>query len=128
MCSPDYGTFVQRVNTFRDEVKSFLEHFKHVILLPLSWWLTVSHFILSPTWTLMVSTPIFAPTVYLINGIVSDSTAQNLHRILRTSSQKEVPLAAFHLGNNGCAVPTGHQDTNPHQYHCGSIQGRGSNR
>ncbi|KAF8501722.1 hypothetical protein F5888DRAFT_1632550 [Russula emetica] len=41
------------VNTFRNEVKSFLEHFKHVILLPLSWWLTVSHFILSLTWTLM---------------------------------------------------------------------------
>jgi len=42
-----------REKSFREEVKSFLEHFKHVILLPLSWWLTVSHFILSLTWTLM---------------------------------------------------------------------------
>jgi hypothetical protein len=56
-------SFLNIMPTFRDEVKSFLEHFKHVILLPLSWWLTVSHFILYLTWTLMVSTPISAPRV-----------------------------------------------------------------
>ncbi|KAI0279752.1 hypothetical protein BGY98DRAFT_403952 [Russula aff. rugulosa BPL654] len=42
-----------RENTLHDEIKSFLEHFKHVILLPLSWWLTLSHFILYLIWTLM---------------------------------------------------------------------------
>jgi hypothetical protein len=51
-CSPDYGTFIQ---SFRDEVKLFLEHFKHVFLLPLSWWLTITHFIMSLIWALMVT-------------------------------------------------------------------------
>jgi len=69
VCSPDYGTFIQRAHTFREDVKKFLEHVKHVILIPLSWWLTVWHFIMSLTWKLMVSARILSPRGLLINKI-----------------------------------------------------------
>jgi len=42
-----------RKNTFVDDVKTFLEHFKHVVILPLSWWLTIWQFVFFLTWTLM---------------------------------------------------------------------------
>lgn len=63
---PDY---TQGANTLRDEVKTFLEHLKHTILLPLSWWLTLSHFILSLTWKLWVSARIISPRGLLTNRI-----------------------------------------------------------
>ena len=67
ICSSDYGTFIQ--STFREEVKIFLEHFKHVILLPLSWWLTIWHFIAALTWQLLVSARILSPRGLVINRI-----------------------------------------------------------
>ncbi|KAH9986254.1 hypothetical protein BJV77DRAFT_1081220 [Russula vinacea] len=43
----------QSATTFRDELKEFLEHVKHVVLIPLSWWLTIWHFIMSLTWAFL---------------------------------------------------------------------------
>jgi hypothetical protein len=38
---------------FEDELKTFLVHIKHVILLPLSWWLTLWNFVFALSWALL---------------------------------------------------------------------------
>ena len=69
ICSPDYETFIQRGKNFAEDLKTFLEHFKHVVILPLSWWLTIWHFVFVLTWALMVSAQMLSPGGMLIGTI-----------------------------------------------------------
>jgi hypothetical protein len=59
----------QPASTFGDELKLFLEHVKHVVLIPLSWWMTIWHFIMSLTLALLVSARILPPRGLVINRI-----------------------------------------------------------
>jgi hypothetical protein len=45
----------QGLNAAYDDFKAFFEHFKYVILIPLSWSLTLWHFAIVLTWGILAS-------------------------------------------------------------------------
>ena len=80
----------QSGTTFRDELKEFLEHVKHVVLIPLSWWLTIWHFIMSLTWAFLVSARILPPRGLVINRIcISHYRSESPSRSTRTKSESD---------------------------------------
>ncbi|KAH9068504.1 hypothetical protein EDB83DRAFT_521198 [Lactarius deliciosus] len=100
----------QRLKNFSKEFSDFFEHLKFIILIPLSWFMTMFKFFRVIVWRLFT-----LPLRLFIN-------------FYERRVRERFPWLAFHLGDVVCPLPRRYQVPYLHEYHRRPLQRRRSNR